>query len=55
VVEVSKISDKDLVQFIMDWYELDRIQLKVEIFLYKSKGAEKDTSFCSFPSLSSFL
>jgi hypothetical protein len=24
---------------------LDKIQLKVEIFLCKSKGAEKDTSF----------
>jgi hypothetical protein len=30
------------------------IQLKVEIFLCKSKGAEKDTSFYSFSSLSSF-
>jgi hypothetical protein len=30
------------------------IQLKVEIFLYKSKGVKKDTLFCSFPSLSSF-
>jgi hypothetical protein len=30
------------------------IQLKAKIFLCKSNGVEKDTSFCNFLSLSSF-